>query len=427
MVNMWNWIAFAESELGIAQEVSVAITVGAIVTCSIGILVYMIRAARMAAGFLQAVFGAAASHPAVQQVTRSKGSQRRLPKHIVEHLRDEVSAHQRERYEMIALDHRWRVPQQERQKSSSSHHSGRAESRIVVIDGIRTDILAIEACTPRRSSEPATIFVIIPGNPGLADFYRLYMERVYALSYKSIDVLCISHAGHCPGLTDNAKFDLKQQIHHKISFVRKLLSDERKQHHSVRLVLAGHSVGAHICMEIMKALPGESVMQVQLLMPTVMHIGTTPNGRKLAPLFTTVVRNMVANLAWVLSSLPRKYAVRLLRWHIGEDSDDSIPLAACHLLDYHVAQNALYMAGYEMREINELDHKTFERNLDRIVFAFAEEDDWCPQEYYREIETLFPDANMHIYGEMRHAFVIGGSRDMATRSWQWIQEARADD
>ena len=68
---------------------------------------------------------------------------------------------------------------------------------------------------------------------------------------------------------------MEAQIQHKVSAVQQLYEASPQ----AEIVLAGHSVGARICIEVMRRRPEFRVVQTHLLLPTVKFIADTPNGK----------------------------------------------------------------------------------------------------------------------------------------------------
>lgn len=150
----------------------------------------------------------------------------------------------------------------------------------------------------------------VPGNPGLSSYYIPFLQTLHsspALRGK-LEILAVSHRGHAPvppgthsffGPNDEAAkaaargtgTDLDDQIAHKISVLDAVRAiypreEDRDQEErgegeeDVQVVLCGHSVGAYMSLEVMRARPGQ-VDGLHLLFPTLSWIGRTPNGTKL--------------------------------------------------------------------------------------------------------------------------------------------------
>lgn len=62
---------------------------------------------------------------------------------------------------------------------------------LIQAHGITTEILRWE---PQHSD--ATTLVMVPGNPGAAEFYGPFLEEVHRLSGHSLRILCIGHPSH---------------------------------------------------------------------------------------------------------------------------------------------------------------------------------------------------------------------------------------
>lgn len=97
-----------------------------------------------------------------------------------------------------------------------------------------------------------------------------------------------------PSIKSNPDFyNFKGQVKHKKDFISTYIPEYKN------IYLIGHSVGAKVCVELMKD-PNfaNRVKQVHLVTPTLQHIANTPNGaffrvflRRIAPL--------LISLAWV--------------------------------------------------------------------------------------------------------------------------------
>jgi len=338
----------------------------------------------------------------------------------------------------------------------------------VHVNGIDTDVLAYHADPAKQLHLPASAgggrvaFLIIPGNPGHPGFYKDYMRSVFDQSGQAMDVICIGHAGHSRKAHNKGRlFNLYEQgtvhidyhmraaysmiglqicvtrwtpssprstelamhllsVQHKIDFVRMLIDAEP----SIRFFIMGHSVGSHISLEILKALPEQNFLRSFLFFPTIMRIGSTPNAAKLRLLFRPTAQRAAACTAYLLSWLPSCFTRCIVRRAVS--TRPHVVEAAEGLLDYHVCRNALWMASHEMREILDLEahDAAFKSHLPRLLLYFGATDDWCPLEFYDEIKQAYPKAQLHVCQEgLEHAFVIEGSGPMAHKTWKWMRDA----
>jgi len=147
-----------------------------------------------------------------------------------------------------------------------------------------------------------------------------------------------------------------------------------------------------------------------------MHIGSTPNGRRLMPMFT-YARGLVGAAAWLVSKLPLRVQRTIARWKVGADHQEAV----VDLLHKTVAQNALYMAYHEMQEIRDVDHENLKRFQDKCVFYFTPLDEWAPPEQHDHIRATYPRAQVHMCdADIPHAFVLGHGGTMAEKVWKWM-------
>lgn len=248
------------------------------------------------------------------------------------------------------------------------------------------------------------IYVLIPGNPGVIDYYYEFMETIYHENEKKIDIIGIEHAGHSPGdHNDGSFFDIEDQIEHKISLLDHLKQTSPDSH----FVLAGHSVGAYICLQILKRRPDFKVRQTHLLLPTVKYIGDTPNGRKLKPLFYDVTRNTVGFLSGLLGYLPLSIRVKMVQI-FSDQTEEHARITASNLFCGKVSNNAIYMAGTEMKKIRELDHETVRTYEETLHAFYGQTDGWVPLDHYEDMKLNFPKAKTHLCdADIPHAFVLG--------------------
>ena len=73
-----------------------------------------------------------------------------------------------------------------------------------------------------------------------------------------------------------------------------------------------------------------------------------------------------------------------------------------------MVNNALYMAGTEMREIRELDEETFRTHSSKIYGFYGQTDGWVPLNHYHEMRETLPASQVHLCDEdIPHAFVLG--------------------
>ncbi len=108
--------------------------------------------------------------------------------------------------------------------------------------------------------------------------YEDYLEQMWKESGKEIDCIGVSHLGHSQtslsamaSNPDEMKaFDVSDQVDN----VCRVLDALVEQNPKTKLVLGGHSVGAFICVEVLKQWEKRrKIARVLCLFPTLHHIG----------------------------------------------------------------------------------------------------------------------------------------------------------
>ncbi|KAI8576325.1 hypothetical protein K450DRAFT_257222 [Umbelopsis ramanniana AG] len=266
------------------------------------------------------------------------------------------------------------------------------------------------------------VVLLVPGNPGLVDYYTTFCEEIHdALSHSSLslDIIAVSHLGHSskPLNTTKQLFTLQEQIQHKIEcfdIIRKQYGPETK------IVLIGHSVGSFICTEVLKARPNHNIVRLIALFPTLQHIAKTPNGVALSPIFPVIPRTIVSWSASLLSWIHPTVRKTIVSY-ITKQPDPSLSVTSDQLLQRNVVNNALFMAGQEMASIKELDYDFYHAHVKKFIIYFSPKDSWAPQDHYDDMKSRFPNANITLCEEnLPHAFVLDHAKSMAKKVSEWI-------
>lgn len=137
------------------------------------------------------------------------------------------------------------------------------------------------------AARPQELIYIVPGNPGLCEFYFDFAESLSQQFPKSL-VICASYRGFDVfGPSGPLKLHrLADQVNHKLEFLDFILAT----HPSIsKVALLGHSVGSWVCQRM--AVQHESVKFVGLLTPTVHNIALSSQGQKFVTL-TKLVKPM---------------------------------------------------------------------------------------------------------------------------------------
>ncbi|KAF9360071.1 hypothetical protein BGX26_010617 [Mortierella sp. AD094] len=269
-----------------------------------------------------------------------------------------------------------------------------------------------------------TVLFMIPGNPGLIDYYTPFLQTVHDTCQEKIDIFGASHLGHSAGshVTDPSKtYTLDDQVESKIAIVDKLRDMYPV---GTRFILVGHSMGAWLALQVLKARPNHGIERVFELFPTIHRIADTPNGRKLKILFKPTTRSIaggaVSTLRFIFSAPP---VLRSIVGLLAGQKKDMAEITSQKLLHSSVVKNCLFLASQEMEVIRVMDRELIEEHASKFVFYYGKTDEWSPIENYFEMRDEFPKVKSFLCEQgMVHAFVLGHGEAMGLLVGSWINE-----
>lgn len=298
---------------------------------------------------------------------------------------------------------------------------------------------------PCRSGQPQVVLLFICGNPGLIDYYNEFLSSLYAANADRYEVIGVGHEGHSPDrplsflealqrpdvLRTRPMPSLREQVVRKIAYVDEIRATYPDE---VKLVLIGHSVGAYICQEIVKARSGD-IEAVYGLFPTVADIAISPNGLRLSPLFQPSAITLVTTFLTILTVfIPFGLLHAIVRLVTGQRGDAS-QVTARLVANPSCVSAALAMAGDEMATICELDYEFHHRFGSKLTYYFAagSTDGWVgSKERVAKLaaaldsgKDLKHDTRQRWYiceKGMPHAFCLEHSAVMSRLCAEWIAD-----
>ncbi|KAF7306761.1 SNF2 family DNA-dependent ATPase [Mycena indigotica] len=223
----------------------------------------------------------------------------------------------------------------------------------------------IQYYPPISHNEPDTVCLFIPGNPGQLHYYESFFFHLQQRAPR-VAIFAHAHISHTPGY-HGKEHSLAAQVQSAIEAFDALQEDLS----SAKIILMGHSVGAWIALQVLKARP-QNVSQVQLLFPTITHIARTPNGRRLSWAFRSPIPRLVSWLSYLTRPLP----ISLLFRHWPKTQ---ISVLRSLLNSPPAIYACLSMAHDEMHTIRELDEALLVEHRERIFLLFGALDDWVAE------------------------------------------------
>lgn len=288
------------------------------------------------------------------------------------------------------------------------------------VNGIPTHVFSLKAdhhARPRNSA----LLLVVPGSPGMGHFYIPFATKLFELGEGRYDVAVVSHAGHSPGYTrpldplpndtGNSRdwYGLEDQVSHKLEYIRKHASKKDS------LFLVGHSIGSWMILQMLQELEPGRVKKIALLFPTIEKMEITPNGQRLAPLFTSL-RVPFTALVWLMSSIPdffRRFVLNRYFYTAPCDHVEHMAKATMNI-DSRSMYNILRMARQEMAEVVEPPFRMIDKYIDKMVFYYGVGDRWNVESCYEDMAARYPDKDINLCRNgFPHAFVECASNEMA--------------
>ncbi|XP_057332896.1 lipid droplet-associated hydrolase [Microplitis mediator] len=254
---------------------------------------------------------------------------------------------------------------------------------------------------------------VIPGNPGIPDFYAGFIKALKSRLPPETPVWTIGHAGHVQppkrmrylsnGDSKEPVYSLKDQLEHKVAFIEKYIPKDAKLH------LVGHSIGCWMILQLLKNEEfAKRVVKCYLLFPTIERMAETPNGKFLTRIVLRIAA-LIVFLCWLFSFLPmilRSILIRIFGGYFAGVTSKSLKPVE-QLLDPPVLDRVFKLADDEMIKVQELDYDIIEKYSNKLWLYYGATDGWTPTHFYHQLKEKYQDINAEICQRgFRHAFVL---------------------
>lgn len=267
-------------------------------------------------------------------------------------------------------------------------------------------------------AKPKDLILLVPGNPGVVEFYDSFLDRLHEKTKKCIWI--VSHSGHdkgavnLPPLKGNEElFNLRGQIEQKKQFIQKYLKN-------VNLICIGHSIGCKMILEVLKS-SDVKIHQCYFLFPTIERMAETYN----AKVFTFVHHYLLWLIligCFIFSHLPQLICTILLKcyFYITEISPTNTD-ALRSFIDRNVIERVFFLADDELKNVRHLDEFDIATLKKNVKLYYGTSDGWVPLTYCKELKQRDGDidAEICVFG-LEHAFVLKSSQQMADLVSEWI-------
>ena len=251
---------------------------------------------------------------------------------------------------------------------------------------------------PFKSASNLTLIYFITGNPGLIAYYSTFLKLLAEGAGKNAIVAGASLGGfevsglnasvntlenellHPPLFSRQSLYDLQGQVNLTYERLTALVSNIKTTYpvastdgNPIQVILIGHSVGAYIALQLVHrqhALhtsqrydwkPDATITATMLLTPTIQDIANSTSGKLATPLLSNIPffpALLQLGASALTSTIPISWLRSLVSRITGMRSGSDALNATVQFLRTPGAVNqALYMAGCEMREIGREEWK----------------------------------------------------------------------
>ncbi|KAJ2357447.1 hypothetical protein IWW50_001885, partial [Coemansia erecta] len=273
---------------------------------------------------------------------------------------------------------------------------------------------------PCSSGTARAVILMIPGNPGLADFYIDFCTAIHDEFIAHLDIICVSHLGHTRfsdnrGLVFRNKqtYNLENQLANMIDVFDRIDEEYSTLQERPKMFLCGHSVGCYFAQKICEC-RSERIDRVFSLFPAIESIGMTPRGRQLWFMFQPGVRHVLAGVMDMIRWLFPLRAIHAMARASKSLNADNSHLVMDKMLHGPCINSVLRMAADEMRKIDGLNEEFYQTYGHKFVMYYGRDDNWVPMECYEKMSRVNTEGKVTLCeNNISHAFVTSQSEDMA--------------
>ncbi|GAX80131.1 hypothetical protein CEUSTIGMA_g7569.t1 [Chlamydomonas eustigma] len=293
--------------------------------------------------------------------------------------------------------------------------------KVLQVSGVATEVLGLHAV----DSCPRLQVLILPGNPGSAQYYVPQMELLHQSLLGQADIMSITHAGHDSLIhhhekSDKSLWSLSDQIQHTANFLRQyMLLPGRPP-----LAIAAHSIGAYIAVHAVHEVerddgylmgfhrpPGPPIVKVISMFPFFWLDKSQMRIRLLS--FAAAHYEVMGLIAQVLSLLPQWVRLAIIRYFAKGNMDPEAADTTQRLLSRSSVRNYFYMAHTEFRDLDRPPPLELLRSLGRRHCVLGcPEDIWMTSDQYQDLVRQIPGLQTSWMKDVRHAYCTSQSQCM---------------
>lgn len=258
-----------------------------------------------------------------------------------------------------------------------------------------------------------TVFVIVPGNPGVAGLYLPFADHL-RVKHPKAQIYALYHPFHCSLAKGDSRTDnYCDTVKLHIAFMAQVLS---QRHPDSQFIYVGHSIGALISLRVMKAHQSR-VNRVLMCMPTIHDIHLSPRASECYSMFRW--RKLIYIFLRIVLLLPRSLLHRLVSFHFpsGIVYRKEITSEVIHEFNCDSYRNMLTMGKQEMDTVRDIKAEGVKQLVNdfacRLAVVSAEDDVWVIPQVQQSFRQACPNVKSITIskGVIDHAFMLTKGRD----------------
>lgn len=262
-----------------------------------------------------------------------------------------------------------------------------------------------------------THFVLLPGNPGVVEYYRQFLSLMQARLPQDVRDNVEIHALGLPGhdfrqLNGDTTYGIKEHTEYVLSYLTS--GNIRPSLTESSLVLVGHSYGAFLSLQVLDMLTPDVVSRTSLVFaaPCVWNMEQCAG-----PVSSFLLRNpfqLTTSSAWLITKLlPKQLRDGLVRLQQYAPLAESATMRFVDHRRWALYRNVCALAQDEMQTIRALrQYPALSSVAARTFVICANEDRWCPpgavdvmkEAFGPKLTVEYADKS-HLKG-ITHSFVL---------------------
>jgi pimeloyl-ACP methyl ester carboxylesterase len=257
------------------------------------------------------------------------------------------------------------------------------------------------------------LIVIIPGNPGIAAYYKPFEEKLDLLTKNQFKIHTLNYKGF-ENFPQGRQFNLNEELEDKIDQLEKIIKSYEEKNSSkiipnIKIILIGHSIGSWIAHQMMDLRPNLPIRKIFYIFPF-FHKNKKSKLQNFLGLLlkAPLLFKLILGLHFIFSSLPKILLNLLLISKLKHLNANGIFVTWKYFIQYkHVLKSVFYLAKSEFEILpNQLQKENYSKRIEDRHFFYNTKDMWAPLESLEILKQEYSNLNYSLYSGALHDFCV---------------------